>query len=77
MARYVLKNLMREMSMEERQIFVRSQFVLLRKREISQLFLDGIVGKNFSRALSFYLERSQEYLDELTTLAQTYSKTTQ
>ncbi len=75
-ARYVLKSLMRDMSMEERQIFVRSQFVLLRKREISQLFLDGIVGKNFSNALSFYLERSQEYLDALTELAKAYSKAT-
>ncbi len=73
-ARYVLKRLMREMNLEERQIFVRSQFVLLRKREISQLFLDGIVGKNFSKALSFYLERSQEYLDALSKISATEAK---
>ena len=73
-ARYTLKRLIREMNLEERQIFVRSQFVLLRKREISQLFLDGIVGKNFSKALSFYLERSQEYLDALSEISTTEAK---
>jgi hypothetical protein len=53
------------MSHEERQIFIRTQTVLERNREISQLFVDGVVGKNFSRALSFYLDRSQEYLSTL------------
>jgi hypothetical protein len=64
-ARNVLCSLLRNMSYEERQILVRSQFVLKRNREISQLFLDGIVGKKFSRALSFYLARSSEYLEAL------------
>jgi hypothetical protein len=57
-----LHAIMREMSLEERQIFIRVQSVLERNREISQLFVDGIVGKNFSRALSFYLDRSGPYL---------------
>jgi len=64
-ARNVLCGLLRNMSYEERQILVRSQFVLQRNREISLLFLDGIVGKKFSRALSFYLARSSEYLEAL------------
>jgi len=50
------------MSPEERLIFYRMQTVLTRQREISQLFVDGIVGKNFSRGLSFYLDRSESYL---------------
>jgi len=57
-----LRAIMKEMSFEERQIFVRVQSVLERNKEVSQLFVDGIVGKNFSRALSFYLERSGPYL---------------
>jgi hypothetical protein len=61
-AESALKMIVREMSHEERQILIRTQAVLERNREISQLFVDGVVGKNFSRALSFYLERSTEYL---------------
>jgi hypothetical protein len=61
-AEEALHVIMRGMSSEERQIFVRVQSVLERNREISQLFVDGIVGKNFSRALSFYLDRSGLYL---------------
>ncbi|MBW2651315.1 MAG: hypothetical protein JRC66_10045, partial [Deltaproteobacteria bacterium] len=57
-----LHTIIRGMSPEERQIFVRIQSVLERNREISQLFVDGIVGKNFSKALSFYLDRSGPYL---------------
>ncbi len=61
-AESALKMIVKEMSQEERQIFIRTQMVLERNREISQLFVDGVVGKNFSRALSFYLDRSKEYL---------------
>ena len=68
-ARSVLCSFLRTMSHEERQILVRSQSVLRRKREISQLFVDGIVGKRFSDALSFYLSRSNEYLDAIEKLA--------
>jgi len=68
-ARSMLKHLMRTMSKEEKQIFVLSQSILLQQQEISQLFLDGIVGKNFSKALAFYLNRSQEYLEVLNKMA--------
>jgi len=57
-----LYSILKEMSNEERQIFVRVQSVLERNKEVSQLFVDGIVGKNFSKALSFYLDRSGPYL---------------
>lgn len=57
-----LRMIMKELSPEELRIFVQTQSILSREREISQLFLDGIVGKNFSRALSFYLDRSGQYL---------------
>jgi hypothetical protein len=64
-ARTAFKGLLRTMSAEERQILLSSQSVLREVREISLIFVDGLVGKNFSRALSFYLDRSQEYLEAL------------
>ncbi|ADU64248.1 MAG: hypothetical protein KUA35_04790 [Pseudodesulfovibrio sp.] len=60
-----LKALLREMKPEERRIFFVSQHVLMRERDVSQLFVDGMVGKNFSRALSFYLMRYPGYLRAL------------
>jgi hypothetical protein len=57
------------MSDEERQIFVRSQSVLKRKPEVTRLLLDGIVGKRFAKPLSFYLDRSEEYLKKVEKLA--------
>jgi hypothetical protein len=64
-ARYTLRRMMRQMSPEERKVFLLSQAVLQREREISQLFLDGLVGKNFAKALAFYLARWRSYLDDL------------
>ncbi len=63
LAKFVAK-----MSPEERLVFARSQHVLVRVREVSQLYVDGLVGKNFSKALSFYLEKSQEYLQSVNRL---------
>jgi hypothetical protein len=68
-ARSVLCSLLQKMSHEERQILLRSQSVLRRKRQISQLLVNGIVGKKFSQALAFYLDRSEEYLDVLEKIA--------
>jgi len=68
-ARSVLAIRFRAMSEEERQIFIRSQCVLQRQREISQLFLDGLIGRNFSRGLAFYLDRYEEYLRSLRRMA--------
>jgi hypothetical protein len=61
-ARTALKSLWRNLPDEERRILAASQSVLEDYREISQMFVDGLVGRNFSRALSFYLDRSREYL---------------
>ncbi|MHB8790366.1 MAG: hypothetical protein ACYDBT_10845 [Desulfobulbaceae bacterium] len=60
-----LAAIMKSMSPEERRILVSSQLVLNQEKEISQLFVDGVLGKKFGRALSFYLDRSQEYLHSL------------
>ena len=61
----VLKDFIRKMSPEERRIFARSQNVLVREREISQMFVDGLVGRNFAPALAFFLNRYYEYLEEM------------
>jgi hypothetical protein len=60
-----LAAIMKSMSPEERLILVSSQLVLNQEKEISQLFVDGVLGKKFGPALSFYLDRSQEYLHSL------------
>ena len=57
-----LSSIMKSMSPEERRIMVASQRILEQQRQISQLFVDGVLGKKFSRALSFYLDHSEEYL---------------
>lgn len=60
-----LQMITRDMTQEEWLIFLRSQYVLKRHREISQMFVDGLVGKNFSKALAFYLDRSDDYLNKM------------
>ena len=64
-ARKALQQTIAAMSTEEWLIFYRSQLVLNRKRHISQMFVDGLVGKNFARALSFYLDQADRYLQDM------------
>jgi hypothetical protein len=64
-ARSALKTLAGEMSGEERLVLERSQSALRRNREVSRMFVDGLVGKRFSKALSFYLDREEEYLEAM------------
>lgn len=70
-ARGVLKQLFRQMSREERMVILLSQHVLFREKQISRLFLDGLVGENFSRPLSFYLDHWRKYLEDLEQVANT------
>jgi hypothetical protein len=67
-ARTVLKKIIKSMTPEERIIFLRFQYVLRRKQQITEMFVDGLVGKNFSDALAFYLSRSDSYLQTLSNL---------
>ncbi len=71
-ARTVLERAIRAMSMEERRMFLLSQYVLLREKEISRLFIDGLLGKNFAPGLSFYLTHARRYLDDIQELAHRY-----
>ncbi|MFN2342319.1 MAG: hypothetical protein ABR542_03080, partial [Desulfonatronovibrio sp.] len=69
-ARSVHKQLFRRMTREERKVILLSQHVLFREKQISRLILEGLVGKNFSKALSFYLDHWKEYLEELEYMAE-------
>ena len=60
--------ILRAMSAADRRVFFRSQLVLLREKEISQLMVDGLVGRNFSKPLAFFLDRHNEYLRAMTRL---------
>jgi hypothetical protein len=66
-ARSAFRTFVQTLSDEERRILKETQFILLRKKKISFLFVEGLVGKNFSKALSFYLDRSREYLNAMKT----------
>ncbi|MBS3780842.1 MAG: hypothetical protein KGY41_10640, partial [Desulfovermiculus sp.] len=70
-ARGVLMQLFKQMSREERMVILLSQHVLFREKQISRLFLDGLVGENFSRPLSFYLDHWRKYLEDLEHVANT------
>jgi hypothetical protein len=64
-ARTALRQFVHTLSEDERHILASSQFTLQRHREISQMFIDGILGNNFPRPLSFYLSRNAEYLEAI------------
>jgi hypothetical protein len=64
-ARTALREFLVTLTEDERHILVSSQSTLLRHREVSQLFIDGILGYNFQRPLSFYLSRYEGYLEEV------------
>ena len=73
-AQKALATISQNMSEEEWLIFYRSQLVLNRHKEISQVFVDGLVGKHFSKALSFYLDQAQLYLRDLKLLGEKRKK---
>lgn len=60
-----LEELMAKAPPEERLLFLKTQEILTREKSISKLFLNGLVGRNFSRALAFYLRYYRNYLDEI------------
>ncbi|PIE63434.1 MAG: hypothetical protein CSA25_00410 [Desulfobacter postgatei] len=54
-----------EMTPEEKVIFFQAQNMLRHEHHISRLFVDGILGGNFSRPLSFYLTSYRSYLESI------------
>jgi hypothetical protein len=72
-ARTICVSLLKKMSFEELQIFIRSQAVLCRRAEIARLFVDGLVGENWSKAMAFYLSNYPTYLDSLENIYESLS----
>jgi hypothetical protein len=64
-AQNILRDRLRRLSVEERKILLHTQFILRRRREVLQIFHEGLLGRNFERALSFYEERYREYLSAM------------
>lgn len=61
-ARITAREMVARLTPEEKRIFLLSQKILEQEQHISRLFVDGILGRNFSKPLSFYLTGYQEYL---------------
>ena len=76
-AQDAFRRLVKNMSQADRTVFARSQLVLLRERDISQLFVDGLVGRNFSQPLAFYLDKRRDYLNAMMKLCRPGRKTVQ
>ncbi|WP_147820731.1 hypothetical protein [Salidesulfovibrio onnuriiensis] len=64
-AREALRQQLAEMTGDEVEVFLTSQQILARERDVAQLLVDGLVGRNFAQALSFYLLRYPGYLREV------------
>jgi len=64
-ARTVLNRIMKQMPPEERLIFMRFQHVLKRKKMICNLFLEGFLGKSYTKAMAFYLSHTDQYIESM------------
>ena len=64
-ARTLLARILRGMTPDECETFIRSQAVLSRAKEISRMFVDGILGNNFSKPLAFFLDSHAQYLADI------------
>ncbi len=62
-ARMTMLDMVARLTPEEKTIFFQSQKMLEQEQFISRLFVDGIIGRNFSRPLSFYLTTYPHYLN--------------
>ena len=53
---------LKSMSEPDRMVLARAQLVLSREHVVSQMLVDGLLGKNFSRPLAFFLDKHRLYL---------------
>ncbi len=61
----VCTELIKKMSSDERKTLGLMQMVLLKERDVSQMFVDGLVGRNFAPALVFYLDNYKAYVKRM------------
>lgn len=66
-ARIKMLDMVSRLTPEEKTIFYQTQKMLKQEQFISRLFVDGILGRNFSRPLSFYLTAYPHYLSAIST----------
>ena len=64
-ANYAFRICMKRFSRSERVVLLRMQQILMLEKEVSQLLVNGLVGRNFAGPLSFYLARNEEYLSRM------------
>jgi hypothetical protein len=64
-AHEALRQALEAMSEDEVDVFQASQQILREEQSVSMLFVDGLVGRNFAKGLSFYLTRYGAYLEEI------------
>lgn len=67
-AQEALRMTIRSLTGADRMVVLLSQLVLLREREVSQLMVDGLVGRDFARPLAFYLSKRKAYLRDMVQL---------
>ncbi|MDE5832606.1 MAG: hypothetical protein K2H64_06425 [Desulfovibrio sp.] len=56
------KKMLLAMPDADKHVLTLSQLVLTRERDISQMLVDGLVGRNFSSSLAFFLSKHKQYL---------------
>lgn len=61
-ARMTMLDMVSKLTPEEKTIFLQAQKLLEQEQFISRLFVEGILGQNFPRPLSFYLTTYKNYL---------------
>lgn len=67
-AQDAFKKMIVNMPDADKNVLARAQLVLIREREISQMLVDGLLGRNFSSALAFFLDKHRQYLHIITKL---------
>lgn len=70
-AQEALKRILLSMPDADKAVLLRAQLVLTREREISQMLVDGLLGRNFSSALAFFLDRHKPYVREMAKICHT------
>ncbi|MBD5640864.1 MAG: hypothetical protein HDQ91_00395 [Desulfovibrio sp.] len=61
-AQEAFKKILLTMPDADKAVLMRAQLVLTREREISQMLVDGLLGRNFSAALAFFLYQHKAYV---------------
>ncbi len=67
-AKNVMMDMFERLTPEEKVIFQQSQNLLKQEKFISRLLVDGILGDNFPKPLSFYLTNYKIYLSHISSL---------